>query len=65
MVSTVLLMIWSIYRPINRIKRQISTVNSISSFSLYSIHYFQILNYKLAYFPPPDSPKVEIFVIIL
>tara|TARA_B110000285_G_scaffold226347_1_gene285965 strand:- start:1338 stop:1532 length:195 start_codon:yes stop_codon:yes gene_type:complete len=37
------------------------TENSISSFSLYSMHCFQMLNWSEAYFPALLSPKDTIF----
>lgn len=39
-----------------------STVKSISSCSLYSMHCFQIWNWRLDYLPLPASPNVVIFV---
>lgn len=41
------------------------TVNSISSCSLYSMHCFQMWNYRLDYLPPPASPNVWMFVMSL
>jgi hypothetical protein len=41
------------------------TEKSISSFSLYSMHYFQILNWRDACFPALLSPKEVMFCVTL
>jgi uncharacterized pyridoxamine 5'-phosphate oxidase family protein len=47
------LIFWSITTVNKRMIRLNITEKSISSFSLYSMHYFQILNYREAYLPDP------------
>lgn len=59
------LIFWSMTTVKKRMMRLKMTENNISSFSLCSIHCFQMLNCKDAYFPDPWSPNEVMFWKIL